>query len=549
MDDERRPAGEEPAPDPTSAPDPATQPEPAGEPGPAAEPETTLPVEPDATAPSSKPLVDWSAPPPEPGPWQYDTPPGWSGLDVMSVFGRTIDTFIAHWGTFVALSLPAVLASLISLVLASSRTGATTAAQPVDLLALLFIPLGIYVSISIAMATDDVHAGRGASVGRVLGPAVGRTVVAILSAIVVWIVVFGLLIVPIVLFSLAIVAGGAGGAVLGLILLLAAGAVIFYVLFRWAFAPTAIAIDRAGPLNSLNRSWKLTKGNLWRLGVLVIGIGLLTGPWSLAGSLLALSGNVAAGAIVSVVGALLFGALAPIVVTIAYGDITGRWREVAAPAAPPAAEVWVGAAPASSEVQRVEPATAAPAEAQPQASFEQEPVALESEPMPAPAFAAPPAANPEPNAGVTPAERRVYVLGVFIVGLLLLVPSIALAGPSFSNLGFASVPLADRGQIIAGTDRDPKNPCAPLNRGTTFAPSDTIYVGGYFSRAILPGQSATVHVQIDGAEAASAPLSATTQMVGCYYEQEALTGLGPAEYHIVVDDRDGVLAEGTFTVK
>src|SRR5262249_45938638 len=161
--------------------------------------------------------------------------------------------FIAHWMTFVGLSLPAVLGSVFSLLLASGRTGSTTTARPEDLLGLLFIPLGIFVTTSIAMATDDVHSGRGASATRVLGPAVGRTVIAILSAIVVWIVVFALLIVPVVLFSLAVVAGGAGGAVLGLLLLLVAGAVIFYVLFRWALAPTAIAIDGAGPLAGLNR--------------------------------------------------------------------------------------------------------------------------------------------------------------------------------------------------------------------------------------------------------------------------------------------------------
>jgi hypothetical protein len=532
MDDERRPAGE-PAPDAPAAPHPAPNPErePAAEPA----------IAPGSPPPASPPLVDWSAPPPEPGPWQYDTPSGFAGLDVMSVFGRTIDTFIAHWMTFVVLSLPAVLGSVFSLLLASSGTRSTATLQPADLLGLLFIPLGIFVTTSIAIATDDVHVGRGASAVRVLGPAIGRTVVAFVSALVVWIVVFGLLIVPIMLFSLAAYTGGAGGAALGLILLLVAGAAIFYLLFRWALAPTAIAIDRAGPLNGLNRSWKLTKGNLWRLGVLVIGIGLLTGPWSIAGSLLFLSGNVVAGFVVSMVGTLLFGALPSVVVTIAYGDITGRWRAAAAAAqaAPPAPEWWTPAVtPTPEPAPGIDVEAAGPAVGP---SESQVPVAW---PPPAP----PPVVT-GPMAGVTRSERRVYVLGVFLVGCLLLLPSIALAGPTFGNLGLASVPLSDRGKILAGTDRDPKDPCAPLNRASTFDSTATIYVGGYFSRAILPGQSATVHVQIDGAEAASAPLSATTQMVGCYYEEQALNGLSPAEYRIVVDDSQGVLAEGTFTVK
>ena len=138
---------------------------------------------------------------------------------------------------------------------------------------------------------------------------------------------------------------------------------------------------------------------------------------------------------------------------------------------------------------------------------------------------------------------------MFIVGCLLLIPSIAIAAPSLGTIGLSGVPAQDRGKILAGTQRDPANPCAPQQQATTFASTDTIYVGGYFSRAVLPGQSATVHVLIDGAERAKAPLNARGQLVACYYEQDALTGLSPAEYRIRVDDDTGVLAEGTFTVK
>lgn len=534
MVDDRRPDDAGPPPDPTAAPD-------AGP-----------PAEPDAPPADVTPLVAWSAPPPEPGQWQYDAPPGWTGLDVMSVFGRTVDTFIAHWPTFVALTLPSVLVSLISLLVASSRSATATAVQPIDLLALLYIPLGIFVTTSIAMATDDVHAGRRVSALAVLGPAVGRAGVAFVSAIVAGIAVIGLLIIPLVLFSVAAIAGGAGGAAIGLILLLIGGAIVFYVLFRWAFAPTAIAIDRAGPLSGLNRSWKLTRGNLWRLGVLVIGIGLLTAPWSIAGSLLVLADKTLAGAVVGVVGTLLFGALGSILVTIAYGDVTGRWRasQVAAEARAAAGpEWWAGVTPESLEPTAgstpLEPAPAAAAETPAPAAWGDP--GADVVPAPAPVAAPPPVASP--IAGVSRAERRVYVVGVFLVGCLLLIPSFAIAAPSLGNIRLSGVPAQDRGKILAGTQRDPANPCAPQAQATTFASTDTIYVGGYFTRAVLPGQTATVHVLIDGAEAAKAPLNAGGQLVACYYEQDALTGLSPAEYHILVDDDTGVLAEGTFTVK
>jgi hypothetical protein len=513
---------------------------------------------PDAGPPEVTPLVAWSAPPPEAGPWQYDAPPGWTGLDVMSVFGRTVDTFISHWATFVALTIPSVLVSVISLALNSAPSA--TASQPIDLLALLSIPTGIFVTTSIAIATDDVHAGRHVSALNVLGPAAGRTVIAVLSALVVGVIMIGLLIIPLVLLTVAALTSGGGGFAPGLVILLASGAIVFYLLFRWAFAPTAIAIDGAGPIGGLNRSWKLTKGSLWRLGVLIIGIGLITAPWSIASFLLLLADKAVAGAVVGIVGTLIFGSLSSIVVTIAYGDITGRWRasQVAAETrTAPAAEWWTSTTPAPPlEAAQFEPAPieTAPIEtaAEPATVGEPppRPVAWGDhalDPSAAPVAVAPPASSP--IGGVSRNERRVYVLGIFIVGCLLLIPSLAIAAPSLGTIGLSGVPAADRGKILAGTQRDPANPCAPQEQATTFAATDTIYVGGYFSRAVLPGQSATVHVLIDGAEAVSAPLNAGGKLVACYYEQDALTGLSPAEYRILVDDDTGVLAEGTFTVK
>src|SRR6185295_18522768 len=135
---------------------------------------------------------------------------------------------------------------------------------------------------------------------------------------------------------------------------------VFYVLFRWALAPTAIAIDRAGPISGLSRSWALTRGNLWRLGVLIIGIGLLTAPWTIAGSLLGLAGKALAGGVVGVVGALLFGSLGSILVTIAYGDITGRWL-ASRTSAPATSEWWTSMSPEPpSGAAQIEPTAADP---------------------------------------------------------------------------------------------------------------------------------------------------------------------------------------------
>ena len=140
------------------------------------------------------------------------------------------------------------------------------------------------------------------------------------------------------------------------------------------------------------------------------------------------------------------------------------------------------------------------------------------------------------------------MLGVFVIGLVLLVPGFAVAIPAVGNVEFAGVPFADRGKIFAGTERDQADLCAPKARATTFSTSDFIYVGGYFTRAILPGQDGTVHVIVDDVEQAAVPITATTQAVGCCYEFNSLA-LPAAEYRIVIDDDIGPLAEGTFTVE
>jgi hypothetical protein len=247
-------------------------------------------------------------------------------------------------------------------------------------------------------------------------------------------------------------------------------------------------------------------------------------------------------------------------VTIAYGDITGRWlasRAAAEAAAGQTPEWWTSMTPGSTaEATVAEPIVAEPAtSAEPAIATAETPPPVAwgepaSEAPSAPVAAA--AATTNALGGVTQAERRVYVLGVLIVGLLLLIPSFTIAAPSLGNLGtfgLGNVPAQDRGKILAGTERDAANPCAPKQQATEFDSTDTIYVGGYFSRAVLPGQAATVHVFVDGDERASAPLNARGQLVACYYEQEALTGLSPAEYRILVDDATGVLAEGMFTVR
>ena len=106
-------------------------------------------------------------------------------------------------------------------------------------------------------------------------------------------------------------------------------------------------------------------------------------------------------------------------------------------------------------------------------------------PTPPPLAAPPPAARshrrrvPRRAPGLRP--RRVPR-----PSCLLLIPSFAIAGAVARQLGLSGVPAAGPRQDPRRDQRDPANPCAPQAEATTFASTDTIYVGGYFSRAVLP---------------------------------------------------------------
>jgi hypothetical protein len=531
--------------------------------------------------PPSAPIVDWSPPPPDATTaWSYAVPPGWSGLDVRGLFARTIDTFLAHWPTFVALSIPVAVLALLAFV--GPVVVPSTGDRQSNLLGLLFAPIGIYIATAMAIAADDARAGRPLSTIAILGRAVLPAVIAIISAIVVFLIIVALAIVPIVVigiaagdfvsnpaapsFSVSLILPG----ILGLVFL----GVILYVLFRLAFAPIAIAIDGAGPISALTRSWRLMKGNIWRLGVLVVAVGLFAAPWSIAGTLFVFGDRVAAGVLVTVVGTLAFGAISTIVVTLAYGDVAGRPRaDISQPRGAEPVPVPDGAAtafdraiaeagtqlgaqaalganpPTEAQLASIEAEADAPqldawsaAPFQPAADVAGEPAAASAEVSSSPG-------GPASPGRVSPGVRRLYVLGIFVVGLILLVPSIAAAAPALGKFAIAGVPAEDRGKIIAGTQRNAADPCAPLGRATTFSSTDQIYIGGYFTRGVLPGQSATIHVLVNDEERVAAPIKASGRIVGCYYELQALTGLGPAEYHLLIDDSQGVLAEGRFTVK
>jgi hypothetical protein len=155
----------------------------------------------------------------------------------------------------------------------------------------------------------------------------------------------------------------------------------------------------------------------------------------------------------------------------------------------------------------------------------------------------------EPVAGSTDVGRGILIAAVLMFGAVALVVGVPRIGPGLSNLALAGVPVEDRGKILVGTEFNFRDPCKPSGVKATFTTSDTLYIGGYFTKAIPPGGSASVDFYIGGTPAGSTPVGSATQMVGCYYELEPRTGIAPGTYRLVVTYGGETIAEGAFTVR
>jgi len=145
--------------------------------------------------------------------------------------------------------------------------------------------------------------------------------------------------------------------------------------------------------------------------------------------------------------------------------------------------------------------------------------------------------------------RGILVAAILAVGVVALVVGIPNIGPGLSQLGLSQVPVEDRGKIFVGTTRNALDPCRPAGIQSTFSSSDTLYVGGYFTKVIPAGASGTVYFYIDGTLSNTSPLTSATQAVGCYYEADPVTGVPPATYRLVVEYGGETIGEGTFTIR
>ena len=145
--------------------------------------------------------------------------------------------------------------------------------------------------------------------------------------------------------------------------------------------------------------------------------------------------------------------------------------------------------------------------------------------------------------------RSILIAAILVVGAIALVLGAPNIAPGLSRLSPGFVPPEDRGKILVGTVPNPLDLCKPSEVNTTFSTSDTLYIGGYFTKPIPAGESGTVDVYANGTKANSAPLTNPSRAIACYAEQDPLVGARPGTYRLVVTYGGETIAEGSFTVR
>ena len=156
-----------------------------------------------------------------------------------------------------------------------------------------------------------------------------------------------------------------------------------------------------------------------------------------------------------------------------------------------------------------------------------------------------------PDAGTVEVDwagRSILLGGVLVLGLAGLAIGLPKFGTAIGQIALRSVPAQDRGHLYAGTARNPGDACHPNGITTTFATSDQIWLGGYFTEAIPPGGSAQISVYANGQLVTSADVGGRGQPVACYYELRPLVGAPPGTYRLVVTYQGRTIGEGQFTV-
>lgn len=209
-------------------------------------------------------------------------------LTVLTFFYMLL--FVGAVNTLVGLSLPAQVSRRAELGLTFPVPGIIAGA-----IMLLAMAIGIVVYLAAARGFTRRPRTRGTLSADLFTRRIGR---AVLSALIANVIV-----------SVAVI--------VGLILLVIPG---IYLAVSFLFVVFAIAVEDAGAVESLRRSWDLAAGNRWRLFLLFVLIGAGTSLFASVGSVVSIvdatAGELISLAVSSILGIISFGILSD-----AYGQL------------------------------------------------------------------------------------------------------------------------------------------------------------------------------------------------------------------------------------
>ena len=457
----------------------------------------------EGATPGERPPADAppTAQPPQPEPTASPSTPivSWApppprtetagAVSVGRLVNATLDTYIAGWRLFIALGVPAAIGGGLFAGAAVGEIRRGTIGPSVGLFVVAAIA-SVVVTLAMVVVADDLLVGRRPQLGGALRRAAVRFLPLVVTYLALAVIFIGLSLVAVLSFGIATSLGS--GAVLIAVIVLIVVVVAFVVLtVRLALIVPIVLVERLGPLATLNRSWELTRGKALTVFGLVFVVGLLAFPLSIGASMLVRPEWGLLAAIPVGLAAVVTTPLGQIAPLVAYRALLAR----------------LGQAP---------PADIVPGED------------------------APPAVRPSP-------AGRNALLGLLIGGGVLAIAIGAATGGTYGG-GFDAAVPQDPGQILTGRAANPLDPCRPTGITTSFSSSDSIYVGGYFTRAVSPNERATVSLYRDGELLGSEELS-SSQDIRCYYEAEPVTGAPVGTYRFEVKTGSEVIAEGGFTVR
>lgn len=119
---------------------------------------------------------------------------------------------------------------------------------------------------------------------------------------------------------------------------------------------------------------------------------------------------------------------------------------------------------------------------------------------------------------------------------------------AFADAGGRSF-APDRGQVLAGTQRNPLDECRPLGIKTVFSASEAVWLAEIFTTRIPPGDDVEISYIRNGTVLGSVPVTAGPSGLDCSFEDSPISGVEAGIYRITARYRSNVVADGSFEVK